>query len=220
MFPHDDNSWRSFLCVSSVHVGNTCGFTTQFLQFSACTLIIQMLKQEYSGVTRPKPWLSMPWPLASPGHQQPLYWLCPLRWRHNGRDSVSNHQPHECLLNRLFRRSSKKTPKLRVTGLCEGWIPAQRASNAEKYSIWWRHHANKWVLVFHEVGFQLPDPYQCWEIIENENIYVQHNEGSGMYFKFSDFQNKQWICQSLPVLPFGSPISSIHLLKRTVKSLI
>ena len=41
-----------------------------------------------------------------------------LRWRHNGRDSVSNHQPHHCLLNRLFRRRSKKTSKLRVTGLC------------------------------------------------------------------------------------------------------
>ena len=26
------------------------------------------------------------------------------KWRHNGRDSVSNHQPHDCLLNRLFRR--------------------------------------------------------------------------------------------------------------------
>ena len=25
-----------------------------------------------------------------------------LQWRHNGRDSVSNHQPNECLLNRLF----------------------------------------------------------------------------------------------------------------------
>ena len=41
-----------------------------------------------------------------------------LEWRHNGRDDVSNHQPHQCLLNRLFRRRSKKTPKLRVTGLC------------------------------------------------------------------------------------------------------
>ena len=40
-----------------------------------------------------------------------------LQWRHNGRDSVSNHQPHDCLLNRLFRRRSKKTSKLRVTGL-------------------------------------------------------------------------------------------------------
>ena len=43
-----------------------------------------------------------------------------LRWRHNDRDSVSNHQPHDCLLNRLFRRRSKKTSKLRVTGLCAG----------------------------------------------------------------------------------------------------
>ena len=26
-----------------------------------------------------------------------------LQWRHNGRDGVSNHQPHDCLLNRIFR---------------------------------------------------------------------------------------------------------------------
>ena len=43
-----------------------------------------------------------------------------LRWRHNGRDSVSNHQPHDCLLNRLFRRRSKNTSKLRVTGFVLG----------------------------------------------------------------------------------------------------
>ena len=69
-----------------------------------------------------------------------------LRWRHNERDSVSNHQPHHCLLNRSFRRRSKKTPKLRVTGLCAGKspgtseFPAQMASNAENVSIWWHHH--------------------------------------------------------------------------------
>ena len=43
-----------------------------------------------------------------------------LQWSHNDHDSVSNHQPHDCLLNRLFRRRSKKTSKLRVTGLCAG----------------------------------------------------------------------------------------------------
>ena len=47
----------------------------------------------------------------------------PLRWRHNDYDGVSNHQPHGCLLNRLFRRRSKKTPKLCVTGLCVGNSP-------------------------------------------------------------------------------------------------
>ena len=69
-----------------------------------------------------------------------------LQWRHNGSDSVSNHQPCDCLLNRLFRRISKKTSKLRVTGLCAGnspgtgEFPAQMASYAENVSIWWRHH--------------------------------------------------------------------------------
>ena len=47
----------------------------------------------------------------------------PLRWRHNERDSVSNHQPRMCLLNRLFKHRSKKTSKLRVTGLCAGNSP-------------------------------------------------------------------------------------------------
>ena len=71
----------------------------------------------------------------------------PLQWRHNGRDGVSNHQPHHCLLNRLFSRRSKKTSKLRVTDLCAGnspltgEFPAQMTSNAENVSIWWRHHA-------------------------------------------------------------------------------
>ena len=35
-----------------------------------------------------------------------------LQWRHNGHDGVPNHQPHHCLLNRLFERISKKTSKL------------------------------------------------------------------------------------------------------------
>ena len=69
-----------------------------------------------------------------------------LRWRHNGRSSISNHQSHDCLLNRLFRRRSKKTSKLCVTGLCAGnspgtgEFPAQMASNTENVSIWWHHH--------------------------------------------------------------------------------
>ena len=64
-----------------------------------------------------------------------------LEWHHNGRDGVSNHQPSQCLLNHLFRRRSKKTSKLRVTGLCAGnspvtgEFPAQRAGNAENISI-------------------------------------------------------------------------------------
>ena len=73
--------------------------------------------------------------------------LVPLLWRPNERDGVSNYRCLGCLLNRLFRLRSKKTSKLRVTGLCEGnspvnsEFPAQRASNVENISIWWRNHA-------------------------------------------------------------------------------
>ena len=69
-----------------------------------------------------------------------------LQWRNNGRDSISNCRRIDCLLNRLFRRRSKKESKLRVTGLCDGnspvtgEFPTQRASNAENISIRWRHH--------------------------------------------------------------------------------
>ena len=73
--------------------------------------------------------------------------FCLYIWsRHNENDGVWNHQPHDCLLNRLFRRRSKKTSKLRVTGLCAGnspvtdEFPTQRASYAENIFIWWRHH--------------------------------------------------------------------------------
>ena len=58
-------------------------------------------------------------------YSHPKYsgWLLPLQWRHNGHDCVSNHQPRDYLLNCLFRLRSKKTPKLRVTGLCAGTSP-------------------------------------------------------------------------------------------------
>ena len=45
------------------------------------------------------------------------------QWRHNEFDGVSNHGRLGCLLNRLFRDRSKKSSKLRVTGLCEGNSP-------------------------------------------------------------------------------------------------
>ena len=87
---------------------------------------------------------------SAPGQ---LYY--PLQWRHNGRDSVLNHKPHDCLLNLLFRRGSKKTSKLRVTGLCAGnspvtgEFPAQMASDTENVSIWWRHHGSTFIIVWY-----------------------------------------------------------------------
>ena len=74
-------------------------------------------------------------------HYMALLGLNALRWCHNEHDGVSNHQPYDCLFNRLFRRRRKWTSKFRVTGLCErnslvnGEIPAQIVSNAEMFPL-------------------------------------------------------------------------------------
>ena len=69
-----------------------------------------------------------------------------LQWRHNMRDGVANRTASRLFAQPFFTRRSKNTPKLRVTGLCEGNAPVtggfsiQKASNAENISIKWRHH--------------------------------------------------------------------------------
>ena len=97
-----------------------------------------------------------------------------LQWRHNGHDGVSNHQPHGCLLNRLFRRRSKKTSKLHVTGLCVGNSPgtgefqAQMARNAENVSIWGRHHVE-----FHTCNQNRLQPSTCQSYLHG-SIFCLH----------------------------------------------
>ena len=102
-----------------------------------------------------------------------------LQWRHNERDGVSNQWRLDCLLNRLFRRRSKKTSKHHVTGLCEGnslvtgEFPAQRASYAEDVSSWWRHHGFSALL-------ELCVPiitwwsvlYTCWNSLLRQKMFL------------------------------------------------
>ena len=59
----------------------------------------------------------------------PVVMTFKLQWRHNERDGISNHQPRDCLLKRLFRRRSKKTSKLRITGLGDLWIPRTKGQS-------------------------------------------------------------------------------------------
>ena len=76
-----------------------------------------------------------------------------LQWRHYERNSVSNHRRLDCLLNRLFKRRSKKhqsSASLVFMMAIQRWplnSPGQRSSNAEDVSIWWRHHGlHRWRL--------------------------------------------------------------------------
>ena len=107
-------------------------------------------------------WLWLADTLASANHDQAFcwkllvknscwsiwVWSLTLQWRLNGHECVSNHRLKIVYSTDYsdFRRRSKKTSKLRVTGLCAGnspgtsEFPAQMASNTENVSIWWRHH--------------------------------------------------------------------------------
>ena len=106
-------------------------------------------------------------------------WWCgkidALQWRHNGHDSISNHQPYDCLLNRLFRRRSKKTSKLRVIRLCVGnspgtsEFPKQKANNEENASIWWRHHVPFHIFHMHLFVFYTY-PILIYKVCKKESV--------------------------------------------------
>ena len=112
------------------------------------------------------------------------------QWCHNTHDSVSNHQPYDCLHNRLFRRRSKKASKLRVTGLCEENSPGtgQMASNAENVSIWWRHHDYELTSQKYTSEYILGGG-NVWQLITFNHDVLPHNWdldsfGTSPYFAF------------------------------------
>ena len=159
--PHPHWAWNWQRCLGASDVSSSVRFemvtfATAWNQIQVCICLEWRVCRAYlehsmaltilsiSGCTSVFLQLNLGFPTPKLGYIS--YFSMTLLWRHNGRGSVSNHQPHDCLLNRFFRRRSKKTSKLRATGLCAGTstgtgeFPAQMASNVENVSIWWRHH--------------------------------------------------------------------------------
>ena len=108
--------WESCYCALLFMVINFTGFLPSiFLCSSGMQFCLYVIRK--SGITITPSWAR--WRLKSLGPQ--------------------------LFAERLFRRRSKKTTKLRVIGLCEGnpsvggGFPSQRANNAKNDSIWWRH---------------------------------------------------------------------------------
>ena len=101
--------------------------------------------------------------VSSPGTCHP--WPNALRWRYNGHDGVSDHQPRDSLLNRLFSPRSKKTSKLRVTVLCArnspviSEFPAQMASNAEMFPF------DDVIMIIPFAGLIVPTHFVLWLIL-------------------------------------------------------
>ena len=98
--------------------------------------------------------------------------LAQLRWRHNGRDGVSNHQLHDLFTQPCIRAQINENMKVPrhwpLRGEFTGEFPAQRVSNAENVSIWWRHHAAADLIEnYYDRYVPLPDDYEIDEGCQN-----------------------------------------------------
>ena len=69
--------------------------------------------------------------------QVPNYHPITVQWRHNKRDGRLKSPASRLFPNRIFRRRSKKTSKLRVTGLCAGNSPVTGEFNTSVSATKW-----------------------------------------------------------------------------------
>ena len=91
-----------------------------------------------------------------------------IQWRHNEHDGATNHQPHECLLKVRIKENIKAPRHWPLWGnsSVSGEFPAQRASNAENVSIWWRHH---YIQFYKDIAMQT---CTCWPLEFIDNIFA------------------------------------------------
>ena len=110
--------------------------------------------------------------------------LWSLQWRHNDHDGVWNHQPYDCLLNRLFRRRWKETSKLRITGLCAGNSPVH---SPHKGPVTWKMFPFDDALMCMQYQY-IQDCIIQWTIIIAWSILTLHSkllnkQSSGQWLK-------------------------------------
>ena len=147
--------------------------------------------------------------LFSHSNADVLIWQPALQWHHNGRDGVSDHQPHDCLLNRLFRRRSKKTSKLRVNGLC-GVIHRWPVNSPHKGPVtrkWFHLMTSSWVMK-----------------ISSKWRYLRFNECSGKVSHSykqclcpspTKLDSFIWVCTALPYLHLALSLQSSQFNQET-----
>ena len=130
-----------------------------------------------------------------------------LLWRHNGGYGVSNHQPHDSLLNRLFKCRSKKTSKHRVTGLFGGEFTGHRPVTRETFPfddviicLWQRRDAS---VSQDSVCFQSTISSHVRRVLANQTIGWDHSHVTrDGKWTLADFANDgtAYILQAVPPL--------------------
>ena len=97
--------------------------------------------------------------LAPSGARSTTDTMLPLQWRHNGRDGVSNHQPHDCLLNRVNRRRSKWNVKAPRRWPLWGEVSGDRRiprANGQKRRKYFNLMTLSWNTKYDNEFFQVP----------------------------------------------------------------
>ena len=123
-------------------------------------------------------------------------------------------------INYLFRHKSKKTSKLRVTGLCArnstvaGEYPVQMANNAENVCIWWRHHEEGLWSVVKNTHDQMPDQMSLRSVPQRMVTGVicwKSGAGYDVKIRYFDIKPKPGEGGTKPIfsIPFFSPYSTI-----------
>ena len=129
-------------------------------------------------------------------HQKSLYIITMTsKWARWRLKSPASCEPHDCLLNVYSRCRSKKTSKLRVTGLCAGnspvtgEFPAQMVSNAENVYIWWLHHVTLHgaAIVHMHYIFCLRaahNPDHIWPQLLDTQLHLKWCQTSSIFWKY------------------------------------
>ena len=103
------------------------------------------------------------------------FWL---QWRHNRSDNVSNHQPHDCLPNRLFRRRSKRTSC--VNGFCHPWVQVMAWHLDRRQTI---TRTNDALLTAVPLWTWIP-----WDINQHRRIFIPENPISKYHLQNVDLK--------------------------------
>ena len=105
--------------------------------------------------------------------QIPTIFICTLslQWCQVERDGISNHQRLGCFLNCLFRRRSKKTSKLCVTGLCEGNFPM---NYPHKGPVTWWHQWRHECMTLKICSTRHPHLYTCKTLCSTSPSLLNH----------------------------------------------
>ena len=110
--------------LKKMHLNMSSGNGGHFVLVSMCELYPVL----FSGVSIQYHWWA---------NKSFVLFVMSLQWRHNGRHNITNHQPHDYLLNRLFRCRSRKHQSFASLAFVRG-IHWGTENSQHKWPVTWK----------------------------------------------------------------------------------